>query len=153
MAEMTLGLRNNNPGNIEYGPFAARFGGVPGEGGRFARFPTMEDGAYAMCELLIAYSVKPDGNGGKINTVKEVVERWCPPTGPGGENRTATDRYIKFVCGELGCTPNTEFDITSHDFLYWMTVVMGEEECGKAAFNAYVSEQEVDNAVHRALMT
>jgi hypothetical protein len=43
--------RNNNPGNIEYGPFARQFGAI-GSDGRFAIFPTEEMGRKAQDALL-----------------------------------------------------------------------------------------------------
>ena len=43
--------RNNNPGNIEYGPFAMKYGAT-GSDGRFAIFPTEEQGRMAQDALL-----------------------------------------------------------------------------------------------------
>jgi hypothetical protein len=43
--------RNNNPGNIEYGPFAIKYGAT-GSDGRFAIFPTEEQGRMAQDALL-----------------------------------------------------------------------------------------------------
>lgn len=45
------GDRNNNPGNIEYGPFA-RAHGATGTDGRFAIFPDAAAGESAMADLL-----------------------------------------------------------------------------------------------------
>jgi hypothetical protein len=44
-------LRNNNPGNIEYGEFAKKHGAT-GSDGRFAIFPSMEAGKAAQMSLL-----------------------------------------------------------------------------------------------------
>jgi hypothetical protein len=44
-------IRNNNPGNLEYGRFAIRHGAV-GSDGRYAVFPTKEDGWNAKVNLL-----------------------------------------------------------------------------------------------------
>lgn len=145
MATMTLGLRNNNPGNIEYGKFAARYGGVLGEGGRFAKFPTMAAGIRAICELLIIYSVQPDGKGGKINTVSEAINRWAP----GNENNTAA--YIALVCTVLNCKPDDEFDFNDKNFLFWMATGIGEEENGHDAFLQYVTDADIDAGVAMAL--
>jgi hypothetical protein len=43
--------RNNNPGNIEYGPFAMQYGAI-GSDGRFAIFPSEEHGRKAQDALL-----------------------------------------------------------------------------------------------------
>jgi hypothetical protein len=47
----TRGDRNNNPGNIEYGPWAKAHGAT-GSDGRFAIFPDWDTGAQAMSVLL-----------------------------------------------------------------------------------------------------
>jgi hypothetical protein len=47
----TRANRNNNPGNIEWGPFA-RAHGATGTDGRFAIFPSMDIGLSAMTALL-----------------------------------------------------------------------------------------------------
>ncbi len=145
MAQMTLGLRNNNPGNIEFGSFARLYGGIIGEGGRFARFETMADGIRALCELLIVYSTKPDGKGGKIDTVEEAINRWAP----NNENHTAA--YIALVCSVLECNKDDEFDFTDPNFLFWMATGIGEEENGPAAFTQYVTDADIDRGVAAAL--
>jgi hypothetical protein len=43
--------RNNNPGNIEYGPFAIKYGAI-GSDGRFAIFPSEQQGRMAQDALL-----------------------------------------------------------------------------------------------------
>jgi len=48
----TRGDRNNNPGNIEDGPFARSHGAI-GSDGRFAIFPNKESGESAMADLLM----------------------------------------------------------------------------------------------------
>lgn len=68
--------RNNNPGNIEYGPFA-RAHGATGSDGRFAKFPTMEAG-YAAADALM----KSSSYQGL--TISQAVARWAPTS----ENNT-----------------------------------------------------------------
>src|SRR5512141_492936 len=101
-------FRTNNPGNIEFGTFA-RSCGATGQDGRFAVFRTMIDGIAAVCKLLIAYSLKPDG---KSDTVEEAINRWAPPS----ENHTSG--YIALVCTMLDCKPDDEFDFTDPNFLF-----------------------------------
>lgn len=51
-----IATQHNNPGNIKYGQFAAKYGAVPGkratDGGVFALFPTVEAGLEAHKNLL-----------------------------------------------------------------------------------------------------
>src|SRR5262245_2621076 len=122
------GIRNNNPGNIEYGTFAKLYGATGpetlpnGTQGRFAVWPTMVGGLRGIAELLIVYSTKPDGKGGKIDTVEEAIQRWAPSN----ENHTAA--YIAFVCTVMDCNKDDEFDFTDPNFLFWMVTGIGEEE-------------------------
>lgn len=84
------GTRNNNPGNIEDGPFAKSLPGYAGSDGRFALFDTPDNGRNAAYKLFQRY-----GEGGK-NTVAKVVATWAPP----GENDTQA--YIESVAQTLG---------------------------------------------------
>ena len=83
------GMRNNNPGNIEYGPFAKKHGAT-GSDGRFAIFPTMEAGQAAMQALLGGYLDKGH------NTVSKAINRWAPSS----ENNTAA--YVAAVSKQIG---------------------------------------------------
>jgi len=86
------GIRNNNPGNIEYGEFAKRMGAT-GTDGRFAIFPSPEGGLAALSALLSSY-----GSRG-INTVQAVINRYAPPN----ENNTAG--YSAGVARAMGVSP------------------------------------------------
>jgi hypothetical protein len=93
-------LRNNNPGNIEYGAFARAHGAV-GSDGRFAIFPDKETGSRATDALLTRYSEK---NG--LNTIGEIIGRWAPP----GENDTKG--YASGVAKRLGVGVNQRLDMS-----------------------------------------
>lgn len=84
----TLGVRLNNPGNLEWGsPWE---GLVPRQLSRYfnsgtsqqQRFCEFEDAAYgirAIARTLITYYDKRKAlDGSKIDTIREVVERWAP---------------------------------------------------------------------------
>jgi len=65
-------IRNNNPGNLEYGDFAVKQGAV-GTDGRYAVFPTPQDGWNAKVNLL------------KTNTyqklsIQDAFNRYAPPS-------------------------------------------------------------------------
>lgn len=95
------GLRNNNPGNIESGRFAATVQGFQGSDGRFAQYATPEQGIQAADKLLTTYA----GKG--LNTIAGIVNRWAPPT----ENNTGA--YVAQVAKELGVDPNAPLDMTN----------------------------------------
>ena len=92
--------RNANPGDIEYGKWAAAHGADRCESGilgRFAHFPTPEAGWAALKALL-----QSPGYAGK--TVAQVVERYAPGT------ETDTAASVRAVCKLTGLTPNTVID-------------------------------------------
>lgn len=90
------GIRNNNPGNIEFGDFA-KSQGATGEDGRFAKFDTAEQGIRAMGKLLENYQKKG------FDTVASMINRWAPAT----ENDTSA--YISRVAKAMGVEPDEPF--------------------------------------------
>lgn len=96
--------RNNNPGNVEYGDYAKKFGAI-GTDGRFAIFPTEEAGKKAKEHLIFEsggarqLSTKGDygaGLGYKDKTLSQMLTSYAPPE----ENPTAV--YIKRVLSAVG---------------------------------------------------
>jgi hypothetical protein len=94
------GLRNNNPGNIEDGPFARSQPGYKGSDGRFATFETSEAGANASGNLLGAYGAKG------INTLSGIINRWAPAA-----DNNNTQAYISAVSKMTGLDPNQHLDM------------------------------------------
>lgn len=86
--------RNNNPGNIEYGPFARSMGAI-GSDGRFAVFPSYDAGRQAKSSLLF--------NSPRYNTktIEGAISKYAPPT----ENNT--NSYISRVARALGLSRDT----------------------------------------------
>lgn len=106
------GVRNNNPGNIDYNLRNAWIGQLGLEEGvarpRFARFDLPENGIRAVGKLLINYLGKdglPVIGGPGIDTVREIVSRWAP----GNENNT--EAYIVAVAAKLGVKANEVINI------------------------------------------
>lgn len=87
--------RNNNPGNIEYGPFAKANGAI-GSDGRFAIFPSYEVGRQAKANLLF------NSKGYRNLSLEDAIDRYAPPT----ENDT--DAYVSAVAGAIGVDPSTK---------------------------------------------
>lgn len=81
--------RNNNPGNIQYGDFAKRYGAI-GSDGRFAIFPTYEAGRRAQ-EALLFQSQSYAGM-----QLTDALAKWAPPN----ENDTA--KYQSYVLDAVG---------------------------------------------------
>lgn len=94
------GIRNNNPGNIEDGPFARSQPGYVGSDGRFARFESAEHGEQASANLLKSY-----GKRG-FDTPMEIINRWAPPS-----DNNPTEAYAQFVAKQLGVGLNDRLDL------------------------------------------
>lgn len=86
--------RNNNPGNIEYGSFSKQYGAI-GTDGRFAVFPTYDNGRKAKEALLF------QGKNYKDLTIGQAISRYAPPS----ENNTAN--YINTVVKATGASATT----------------------------------------------
>ncbi len=88
------GIRNNNPGNLNYvGQAGAHL--EKGVHPRFAVFATPEAGLMALRGQLLRYNQR-DG----LDTVAGIIGKWAPPS----ENDTAS--YIEGVSHALGVTPD-----------------------------------------------
>ncbi|MGN7127813.1 phage tail tape measure protein, partial [Methylorubrum thiocyanatum] len=82
--------RNNNPGNIEYGPFA-RSMGATGTDGRFAVFPDYKSGRNAQEKLLF------EGKNYANLTLAQAIRRWAP----------ASENNVPAYIAAMGGDPNT----------------------------------------------
>lgn len=129
------GVRNNNPGNIDYNPRNAWQGqlglevGVPSP--RFARFDTPENGIRALGKLLINYRGKdgmPGVGGPGIDTVRETITRWAP----GNENNT--EAYIAAVARRLGVNATDVIDVRKPATLSVMVSSIIAHECAGFAY-------------------
>lgn len=99
----TRGVRNNNPGNIDYNPANQWQGQLkpdPALEKRFARFDTPENGIRALGKLLLTYQRKHG-----LKTVKAIISRWAPSV----ENDTAA--YVRAVEANTGTRPGAEIDL------------------------------------------
>ncbi len=96
------GVRNNNPGNIEYSP---KWQGLKPTrtDDRFCEFVTMAYGFRALSVTLCTYQDKYS-----IRTIADAITRWAPP----GENDTAS--YIAAVSKAAKVDAHETLDF--HDF-------------------------------------
>ncbi|PZW76591.1 hypothetical protein DFS21_11043 [Pseudomonas sp. 2848] len=142
------GVRNNNPGNIDYNPRNAWQGQLGVEVGvakpRFARFDSPENGIRALGKLLINYRGKDGMPGvGKpgIDTPIEFISRWAPST----ENNTTA--YAQAIAKRLGVGVRDSIDISNPRVLRETIVGIIVHENGG---NPY-SDQVIDEGVRRVL--
>lgn len=136
------GVRNCNPGNIDFNPRNKWEGQLGLEEGvakpRFARFSEAKYGIRALAKLLLNYRGKDGmpGVGGKgIDTVLEIINRWAPST----ENNTLA--YAAAIAKRLGCKVNDIIDIGQPLILKQVVLGIIQHENGQNPYDdATISE-------------
>lgn len=123
------GLRNNNPGNIEYGSFAIKHGAI-GSDGRFAVFPNLATGQAALTALLSGSGYL----GGGKDTIAKILNKYAP----GSENNTSA--YIAAVTKQTGFGANQR--LSSSD-IPRVAAAIGVHEEGKGAYQAAMAAASI----------
>lgn len=129
------GIRNNNPGNLEYSK-ANPWVGQTGDDGRFAKFETPEHGIRALGRNLLSYQRQG------IDTVNDIINRWAPPS-----DNNNTDAYIQAVCAQLGVTPDQPLDASNPDTLKALCASIIQHENGSQPY----SDQQLATGVSAAI--
>lgn len=129
------GLRNNNPGNIDYhasNPWQGLDKGKPTDG-RFCRFISPEYGIRAMARVLKNYT-KRDGLHGVgapgIDTVQEIINRWAPP------NENVTSSYVEQVAKALGVKPDDTINLANRTVMRLLVEAIIRHENGIQPYSA-----------------
>ncbi|WEL56727.1 structural protein P5 [Pseudomonas kermanshahensis] len=147
-AALPRGVRNCNPGNIDYNPRNTWNGQLGLEQGvanpRFARFDSPENGIRALGKLLINYRGKdgmPGVGGPGIDTVRETVSRWAP----GNENNT--EAYIAAVTAKLGVKANDVINIKDVRTLRVVVGAIIAHECANYRYPDVVFNEGIRRAL------
>lgn len=117
------GVRNNNPGNIEYNGTQWKGLDSPPSDGRFARFVEPVYGIRALARVLETYYRKHG-----INTIRGVINRWAPST----ENDTGS--YIEHVAEEVGASPDAPLNLTKPAVRVPLIAAIIEHENGQQPY-------------------
>ena len=109
--ETPRGIRNFNPGNIRHAKGVRWQGMAVAQGDtEFVQFNAPRWGIRAIARVLITYQDKRlAADGSRIDSVREIVERWAPPS----ENNT--EAYVLSVSRALGMDPGDE-GVDVYDF-------------------------------------
>ncbi|EPB9884018.1 lytic transglycosylase domain-containing protein [Yersinia enterocolitica] len=122
------GIRNNNPGNINYvGQDGAS---LERPGGRFAKFETAYDGLKAMARQLMRYFTGKT-TGKPLQTLTDIVSTWAP----GSENNTGA--YIAQLSKMLNVHPDAVLNLENPQV---MSALMGGIIHHENGRNPYSSE-------------
>ncbi len=100
--EIPRGIRNNNPGNIEYVENNRWLGlDNPPSDGRYCRFVDPKLAIRALVLLLLNYQRRY-----RLKTVAAIIGRYAPR-----QDGNATKSYIKYVCDQIGVEPKTPVSV------------------------------------------
>jgi hypothetical protein len=110
-----ISLSHNNPMNVHYGDFAAKYGAKPGaddNGGKVAIFPDLETGIQANKDLMF-------GSGYNNLTIAEARNKWV--SGNSGKHNNSTDEIVKAMGGNkrLSALSPEEKDKLFKQFTKW----------------------------------
>ena len=138
------GIRNNNPGNIDFD--AAAFGRDPwvGEIGleahpsaRFTTFDSPAHGIRALAKIILTYQRRHG-----LTTVREILNRWAPPV----ENDT--DSYVRHVAGRIGIGPDDGVDFAAHpEMLETLVAAIIQHENGEQPYHLATIRAGVEMAL------
>ena len=107
--DIPRGIRNNNPGNVEYSSSNTWMGQAnPPSDGRYCRFIDPRQGIRACLLLLLNYQSRY-----RIKTIAGIFERYAPR-----QDNNATDAYIKAVADHVGVRPNQLVSVRDYKTAY-----------------------------------
>ncbi|MBD9463934.1 structural protein [Pseudomonas sp. Pdm06] len=125
--EHPRGIRNYNPGNIRHA-HRIRWQGMSTAqtDSQYVQYINPRWGIRAIARVLITYQDKHRAaDGSPIDTVREIIERWAPPS----ENNT--DAYIISVARALGLDPDVaSVDVYDFDIMRALVTVIIRHENG-----------------------
>lgn len=136
------GVRNNNPGNLEWNPRNKWQGLIPvaqRTDPRFCEFTTPAFGIRAIAVLLINYQ---DFHG--ITTVQGAINRWAPPV----ENDTGA--YVRAVQKAVGGDP---VDMYDYDDMFALVSAIIRHENGRGPLpntNTWYRDDVIDEGLRMA---
>lgn len=149
------GIRNNNPGNIEWGsPWQGLVPADKRTDPRFCQFTDAAFGIRALATTLITYQDKRRAaDGSPIDTVYEAIERWAPPS----ENDTTA--YAKAVAAAVSRSTGRNVgihdivDFHDHDVMFGLVSEIINHENGKGPLdteNTWYTDDVVNEGLRRA---
>lgn len=123
------GVRNNNPGNIEFNPANNWKGLHPMSQSidkRFCVFTEPEWGIRALMIILRNYQRKYG-----LKTVEKIINRWAPSV----ENNTSA--YVNHVCKQMEVDKDTELNLEDKDTMIKLARAICKHENGVQPYSIY----------------
>lgn len=120
----SIGVRQNNPGNIK----------KTDGSGDFETYPTPAAGFEAIKGQLLRYA-KGQTTGKPVDTVSDIINTWAPPT-----DGNDTDTYIKQVAADLGVDPDKPLNLTtSPNTMQKLAAAISRREVGPKAAESFIN--------------
>lgn len=138
------GIRNNNPGNIDFNEVAFQRDPWLGEVGlenhpaaRFTTFDVPVHGIRALAKIILTYQRRYD-----LMTVRGILNRWAPPS----ENDT--ESYVLHVADSLGVDADQDIDFsTEREKLETLVAAIIKHENGEQPYHLATIRAGVDMAL------
>lgn len=134
---MPRGIRDNNPGNIEW-QAGTQWQGAVGQDGPFLIFADDTWGLRAMAKDMTT-KINVDG----LNTITSIITEYAPPS----ENDTAS--YIAAVSGDTGFDPDQTLTADQPTLHAMIRAIVNHEE-GDSASSQYISDADIDTGIAMA---
>jgi len=128
------GIRNNNPGNLNY----ARQAGASkegGENGRFAVFGNMRDGIAALYKQLQLYI----GRG--VNTIESIVNKYAPAS-----DNNNVGAYVRQLVGATGKDANEKLSGSDTETIFKLMRGIINHENGPDG-KKYITDQDIRSGI------
>jgi len=126
----TRGIRNNNPGNIRRG--SSQWQGMSAEqtDKEYIQFDNPVYGIRALAKLLKNYQSRYG-----LKTIREIINRWAPPS----ENDTGA--YVANVSRIVGVNPDAEINV--NDYITPMVTAIIKHENGEQPYSSEIISQGI----------
>jgi hypothetical protein len=126
------GVRNHNPGNIERQD-GVKWQGMAADQSSDSRFVVFESAPWGIralaCTLCTYQDHRRAANGSRIDTVREIIQRWAPPV----ENHTTN--YVNHVSRLIGRDPDAKIDVHDYPTMRALVTAIITHENGDNPYN------------------
>lgn len=132
------GIRLNNPGNIRKSSAVWQGAAEDQPDAAFVKFTAPEWGIRAIARVLIVYQDKRKaGDGSKVDTVKDFIERWAPP------NENNTGAYVEHVTKIMAIGATATIDVYDYSTMLGLVKGIILHENGKNPYPDWVLEKGI----------
>ena len=135
-----IGVRDNNPGNVDANnpPWQGQIG--VSEQHSFAIFDTAVHGFRALARNLLSYQ-RHDG----CNTLTAIIDRWAPPA-VNGVFENDTQAYISDVEERIGIAADAPLDLEDRAVMFDLCKAIAYHEQGYDAWDEATMETGIEEA-------